>query len=195
MNILAKIELFTLKCAAINADIKQVLSKYDSGTDSDIGIADHLKDYIKQFDLDNRINVEKMAQYYSLFYMIENDIRSLISETLLETRGPDWWESSVPQAVKEEASKNKKREFEAGVTLRSTNDIDYITFGQLGEIIKSNWDAFAGMLSNQSALNRVIYSLNMSRGAIAHCGLLADDEIDRLKLNVKDWFRVLAGPT
>lgn len=79
--------------------------------------------------------------------------------------------------------------------MRSTNDIDYITFGQLGEIIKSNWDAFAGMLSNQSALNRVIYSLNMSRGAIAHCGLLADDEIDRLKLNVKDWFRVLAGPT
>ncbi len=136
-----------------------------------------------------------MAEYYKLFYMIENDIRSLISDTLEAVHGANWWNTCVPQAVQDEVAKNKKRESEAGITLRSERDLDYTTFGQLGDIIRANWSDFAGMLSNRSALGRVLHSLNMSRGTIAHCGLLAEDEIDRLKLNVKDWFRVLAGPS
>jgi hypothetical protein len=39
-----------------------------------------------------------------------------------------------------------------------------------------------------------MFSLNTLRGPIAHCGLLAEDEVDRLKLSVKDWFRLLEGP-
>ena len=29
------------------------------------------------------------------------------------------------------------------------------------------------------------------RGPIAHCSMLAEDEIVRLKLTVKDWFRLM----
>jgi len=66
---------------------------------------------------------------------------------------------------------------------------------QLGDIIRENWSDFAGMLSNPSAVARVLSGLNMLRGTIAHCGVLADDEVDRLKLAIRDWFRVLEGPT
>ena len=34
-------------------------------------------------------------------------------------------------------------------------------------------------------------SLNMLRGPIAHCCPLADDEVLRLQLTVKDWFRLM----
>jgi hypothetical protein len=135
-----------------------------------------------------------MSQYYELFYMLENDIRRIIAETLEDVHGPSWWDVCVDQPIKEEVERNKKREAEAGISLRSDADIDYTRFGQLGDIIKKNWADFAGMLSNQSALSRVIFQLNMLRAAIAHCGVLADDEVDRLKLTIKDWFRVLAGP-
>jgi hypothetical protein len=100
----------------------------------------------------------------------------------------------VSQGVKDEVKKNRGREAQAGVTLRSDDEIDYTTFGQLGDIIRENWIDFAGMLSNQSAVNRVFSALNMLRGTIAHCGVLAEDEVDRLKLAIRDWFRVLEGP-
>jgi hypothetical protein len=61
-------------------------------------------------------------------------------------------------------------------------------------LIRANWSDFAGMLSNQSAVSRVMSALNMLRGTIAHCGILAEDEVDRLKLAIRDWFRVLEGP-
>jgi hypothetical protein len=196
MTAVTEIELFILKCAVLNKDLRRVLNRFDETrrVDEAFGSDTSIREYILQFDLQNRINASNMAEYYKIFYMLENDIRRLISDTLEAAHGADWWNTCVPLPVKEEVAKNQKRELDAGIALRSENALDYTTFGQLGDIIRANWTDFAGMLSNQSALNRVLFSLNMSRGTIAHCGVLAEDEIDRLKLNVKDWFRVLAGP-
>jgi hypothetical protein len=136
-----------------------------------------------------------MAEHYKLFYMLENDIRRLIDDTLTEdNKGPDWWDKYAPDSAKAEYNGNQQREQEAGFTPRSDNPLDYVTFGQLGEIIRANYALFGGILSNQKAMGRVMFSLNNLRGPIAHCGLLAEDEIDRLKLTVKDWFRLLEGP-
>jgi hypothetical protein len=189
------IELFVLKCAAAQSDLRRVLAVFDESL-TQVGAPEDkdLADYINQFELGNRISARKMSEYYRIFYMIENDIRRIIAETLEAAHGPNWWDTSVDQPIKDEVERNKKREADAGISLRSENDIDYSTFGQLGDIIKQNWGDFAGMLSNQSALSRVLFQLNMLRAAIAHCGILADDEVDRLKLTIKDWFRVLAGP-
>jgi Swt1-like HEPN len=194
MSSLDQLELFVIKCAVIESDLRKALSEFSESALSKAEADDALSEYVSQFDIESRIRAKKMAQYYELFYMLENDVRRIISETLEEVHGPNWWASCVDQPVKDEVAKNKKREAEAGISLRSDADIDYTTFGQLGEIIKRNWVDFAGMLSNQSALSRVIFQLNMLRAAIAHCGVLADDEVDRLKLTIKDWFRVLAGP-
>lgn len=135
-----------------------------------------------------------MAEHYKLFYMLENDIRKLIDDTLIEAKGRDWWDAHAPNSAKEECKANQQRELEAAVTSRSENELDYISFGQLGEIMRAHWDLFGGILSNPKAMGRVMFSLNMLRGPIAHCGILAEDEVDRLKLAVKDWFRLLEGP-
>jgi hypothetical protein len=49
------------------------------------------------------------------------------------------------------------------------------------------------VLTSIKAVGRVMATLNTLRGPIAHCGLLAPDEIERLKLSVKDWSRLLSG--
>ena len=190
------IELFMLKCAVVQATLRSVLAEHsdpENFIESDF-IEDRLDPYIKQFDHQNRRNAARMSRYYEIFYMLENDIRRLIADTMEAAHGANWWDTNVPQSVKEEAKKNRTREAQAAVTARSEEEIDYITFGQLYDIIRDNWVDFAGMLSNQPAVSRVMSSLNMLRGTIAHCGVLADDEVDRLKLAIRDWFRVLEGP-
>ncbi|WP_412138685.1 Swt1 family HEPN domain-containing protein [Brevundimonas diminuta] len=67
--------------------------------------------------------------------------------------------------------------------------MDYTTFGELGEIIKSNWHDFTDIFQDIKALEKVIATLNVLRGPIAHCKPLAEDEVVRLHLSVRDWFR------
>ncbi|NKQ83420.1 hypothetical protein C3Y91_03315 [Rhizobium sp. UPM1133] len=59
--------------------------------------------------------------------------------------------------------------------------------------MRANWSDFAGMLRSVDSMNRALHGLNMLRGTIAHCGVLADDEVDRLQMSILHWFRVLEG--
>src|SRR5260370_21722090 len=118
----------------------------------------------------------------------------MIDETLTEVHGAGWWDRKAPPSAKDECKLNQKREREAGITSRSIRELDYISFGQLGDVIRANYADFGGILSNEGAMGRVMHALNLLRGPIAHCGVLAEDEVDRLKLAVKDWFRLREGP-
>jgi hypothetical protein len=185
------LELFMLKCASLK------IVSHDLGPQSSEAVTNRetVPDgMVAQFSKEVRDNAVRMSEYYKLFYMLENDIRKLIEDTLREAHGSDWWHTHAPNSAKEECKTNIQREVEAGFTNRSDSELDYISFGQLGDIIRHNWALFGGILSNQKALGRVMYSLNNLRGPIAHCGVLAEDEVDRLKLTLKDWFRLLEGP-
>ncbi|MBU0739968.1 MAG: hypothetical protein KJ981_14390 [Alphaproteobacteria bacterium] len=189
-----QIELFILKCASLKLAVDSTYSTANSRrlvVDEDAAV----KTSVAQFSAEVRENAVMMAEHYKLFYMLENDIRRLIDDTLTEEhKGSAWWEKYAPESAKAEYKANLQREQEAGFTPRSDNPLDYVTFGQLGDIIRTNYSLFGGILSNQKAMGRIMFSLNNLRGPIAHCGLLAEDEVDRLKLTVKDWFRLLEGP-
>lgn len=188
------IELYLLKCASLKIAVDNAQPQPSRSVVSNPASDKSVRPFLSQFSAELRQNAELMASYYKFFYMLENDMRKLIDDTLTERYGPQWWAEHVPTNVNDEYKTNQQREAEAGVTSRSDNPLDFISFGQLGEIIRFNWDIFGGMLSNQKALGRVMFGLNMLRGPIAHCGLLAEDEVERLKLTVKDWFRLLEGP-
>jgi Swt1-like HEPN len=130
-----------------------------------------------------------MAQHYTIFYCLENHIREIISGRLKEAHGAGWWSNAVPEAVRKNADSNQKREIASGITPRSTELIDYSNFGELGEIIKTNWDLFGDMFRDIRALEKILGSLNTLRAPIAHCKPLAEDEIVRLHLSMRDWFR------
>jgi hypothetical protein len=61
----------------------------------------------------------------------------------------------------------------------------------VSEIIKTNWDVFGDLFNSPKAVERVMSNLNTLRGPIAHCSPLAEDEIVRLRLSVRDWFRLM----
>jgi hypothetical protein len=193
---MADIELFLLKAGATNAQLRQALQ--EPGVALERSEIEHATDklvasHLEQVDGAIRNNANRMAEFYKIFYILENDIRNLVEQTLRDTFGEDWWDQSVPQFVRDNVKRIIDREIDEGLIARSDREIDYTNFGELGEILKSNWNSFAGIFSNTTinGVQRVVKKLNLARGPIAHCNLLAEDEVVRLKLTVRDWYKLM----
>jgi hypothetical protein len=149
------------------------------------------EDYYPQFAHALRQEAAQMGEHYEVFYCLEKTIRNLVASTLEGQHGENWWDTKVPESVRNNAQANMQKELDAGITLRSEDEIDYSNFGELGEIVKSNWNDFDAIFSSQKAFTKIMTSLNSLRAPIAHCCPLAEDEVARLRLTVKDWFRLM----
>ena len=148
-------------------------------------------EYYPQFEQTVRREAAEMAEHYELFYCLEQSIRKLITETLEESEGAGWWDTKVPPQIVADVKRLIQAEIDSGVSRRSDRSIDYTTFGQLSVIISSNWGLFVTIFKSPRAVEKVMSSLNLLRGPIAHCCPLSEDEVDRLRLAVKDWFRMI----
>ena len=185
-----RIKLFGMSHALVERE----LDKIEETLKIDLGRAvPDAKDesYYPQFDHALRVEAAKMGEHYELFYCLETSIRNLVAETLESAHGEAWWENCVPESVKSNVSTNIAREIDSGVTPRSDRDIDFTTFGELGEVVRSNWESFDTIFSSPKAFSKIMTSLNQLRGSIAHCCPLAEDEVVRLQLTVRDWFRLM----
>lgn len=147
----------------------------------------------EQFESDVRRDATTMSEYYEIFYCLEVSIRRLVESTLLEAEGPDWWQSTrIKDGFRTEVKNLRNKDAESGMTPRSDLELDYLTFGQLGEVITTNFDVFETVLNSKQAVSRIMNQLNQLRNPIAHCCVLAEDEKERLELVVRDWFRALS---
>lgn len=193
MSVESDLKLVHLANAMLDADLEKIETEFSI----DLGRADsdhqsHSEDaYYSQFEAAIRAEAASMAAHYEVFYCLENSIRSLVSSQLEVAKGEEWWEDCAPQGVKDNVKKNIEREQDAGVTLRSADPIDYTTFGELHDMIQSNWDAFGDMFNSRKGVTKVLSSLNVLRGPIAHCSPLAEDEVLRLQLALRDWYRLM----
>lgn len=148
--------------------------------------------FYPQFEQAVRAEAAEMSENYEVFYCLEQAIRNLITETLEEAEGIGWWNSArVSIEIKNDVSSLVRKERDNGITQRSEKMIDYTTFGQLSGLITSNWDLFEPTLKSRRGVERVMANLNLLRGSIAHCCPMQEDEKDRLRLAVKDWFRMI----
>lgn len=192
MNRNDAIKLFGLNSLTIESEVRRIEEQYAV----DLGHRGRIQKkrderYYPQFSERLRDEAAKMASNYVIFYCLENSIRELIVSRLSDPAefGDEWWTKGVPQGVRDNAEKNQKKEISAGVTPRSPEPIDYSNFGELGDIIKSNWTIFGDTFKDVRALERILSSLNTLRGPIAHCKVLSEDEELRLHLSLRDWFR------
>ena len=143
------------------------------------------------FDLDIRKSAKRMADFYIIYYSLENSVRRLVKETLKEQFGNDWWEQGIPQGIKTNVAAIQEDEKDSVMALRSTDDpLTYTNFGELIPIIESNWEFFSDKLRSKKALQQIMSQFNKTRNLIAHSCELQPDEVARLELLVKDWQRI-----
>ncbi len=187
------IKLFGITNQLIQHDLNQVEKEYAlnlrRGHRSTIETDEA---YYPQIESSIRAEAAQMAPHYEVFYSLETTIRRLVADSLEAAEGTDWWNGDyVPNQIKKDSEKRLKNERDTGTTPRSDEPLDYTTFGELGEIIKANWSTFGSIFSSVKAVEKVMANLNTLRGPIAHCSPLAEDEVVRLGLSVKDWFRLM----
>jgi hypothetical protein len=185
------IKLFGITNQFVEFDLDRVESKFEIDLGRKRKKDDKDNVYYPQFELAVRKEARSMSKHYEIFYCLEKSIRDLISTTLETAAGDTWWETKVNPNFREEVRKKIQRDIDSGVTPRSTEPIDFTTFGELGEIIKSNWDIFQTIFTSPKAVEKVMSNLNTLRGPIAHCSMLAEDEVTRLQISVRDWFRLM----
>jgi hypothetical protein len=192
MNKSEKIRLFRMTHQMVESDLDKIEKRFkiDLGREPQTKMGKD-EEYYPQFSEAVRQEAASMAEHYEVFYCLEQSIRDLVRDKLAAEVGSNWWDQAVPEPVKTNVDANITRERDSGITMRSTEKIDYTTFGELGEIVRANWAAFSDTFNSQKAFTKIMTNLNVLRAPIAHCCPLAEDEGVRLRLTVRDWFRLM----
>ncbi len=177
-NLMLETALIKLEDSGIEIGHKKVMTEDNTVVD------------LQMFDLETRNEALAMSEFYKIYYCLENTIRKLVRERLEELHGENWWDSKVSEAIITEVKKKQKEERDSTMTLRSDDPLDYTNFGELIDIINSNWTDFADTLRSPRAVQQTLSGFNRIRNVIAHSCKLSEDEILRLKLAVRDWFRI-----
>jgi hypothetical protein len=179
----------------IMTDLKDIESQHgiDLGLYPNATNTRKVQEY-EQFESELRGYAARMSEFYEVFFCLENSIRRLIKDIIIEAEGPDWWESDRvdEKNIRAPASRRHKKEVDNGITPRSEELVDYTTFGELSQLITDNWDIFDPIFSSQRAVSSITNQLTLLRGPIAHCNPTDELEQERLNLAVRSWFKLMS---
>lgn len=144
------------------------------------------------FGVDVRGEAMRMARVYSLLYCFENAVRALITERLLESHGNDWWAQCVPKKVQEfAATRQKDAQENSWLEGHSKDQLGFVQFGHLADIIIANWEDFSDLVPTQHWLKQRLDELERARNFIAHNRYLLPAEFQRIEMYVNDWNRMV----
>lgn len=138
----------------------------------------------------------KMARVYPYVYYFENSVRHLIMNILETKYGTNWWEEKVPADIKKEVSKRiAKEDIHRWHARRGAHNIFYSDMHDLYLIIVNNWADFKHLFPDQPWVKSRFDEVELSRNIMAHNNPLPDDEITRLKLDLKAWVKQISEST
>lgn len=132
-----------------------------------------------------------MARLYALLHCFENEVRSLIRDTLLEKEGPDWW-AKLSSRVRNHAESRQKTAFkDSWLEGEKEDSLGYVDFGMLATIMVEKWEYFESIIPSQHWLMQRMEELEKSRNFIAHNRMLLPSEFQRMYMYIADWNRVI----
>lgn len=131
-----------------------------------------------------------MQRSYRLLFVLENIVREFIREVLEEIDKEEWFDKRASREMKKKIADRKAAESRNNWhTGRNAHPIYYLDFGDLALLIQNHWDAFKGLIPDQSWVVSRLNDAERSRNVIAHTNLLSDEEVVRLEMHVRDWVR------
>lgn len=183
------LQLFSMRNLLLESDLAK-LENSGINIDHSKGIEKSELVDIELFESDIIQSAKTMADFYVLYYAFENSVRRLISGRLSEKYGMNWWDTNVPEGVKNNVKDKQSKEKDTVMSIRSEDPLTYTNFGELIDILNKNWVDFSDSIRSQKAMQQILGQFNLIRNTIAHSCELNEDEILRLKLLVKDWLRI-----
>jgi hypothetical protein len=150
-----------------------------------------LSEALSPFNVNTRNNALEMARLYAVLHCFENEVRTLIRETLEEKEGTDWVEK-LPKKAKEFAESRQKAAIDDSWLEGEKSDVlGFVDFGHLSGIIVEKWPLFENIIPSQHWLKQRMEELEKTRNFIAHNRMLLPSEFQRIYLYIADWNKVV----
>jgi hypothetical protein len=130
MSLLEDIKLFGMHNLLLETDLKKL---EESGIQIDHSRTIRQSEIVdvELFEGDILQEARRMADFYALYYSLDNSIRRLISERLSEKHGPNWWLTQVSEGIRKEVEKKQREEKDTTMSIRSEDPLAYTNFGEL----------------------------------------------------------------
>jgi hypothetical protein len=133
----------------------------------------------------------RAAFVYKLFFVYENYLRELVMAVLTEKYHAEWWEKIDPNTRKDVAELQEKEETKQWMALESRDQLALVTYPQLLAIMEHCWkDVFEPVVRDKQLILEA-RRVGHLRNAICHMTDIPDEEVDRVKQLLRDWFRVV----
>lgn len=133
----------------------------------------------------------RACEVYRYLFVFESYLRDLVKEILSEGC-ENWWDEKNPADVKEEVDKAQKtEEVKSWMALGIREKIALTTYPQLFSIMDYRWkEDFAEIVKDKQLIQAARHITHM-RNAICHMTDIPDEEVNRVKQVMRDWFRVV----
>lgn len=132
------------------------------------------------------------AESYRLLFVFEGYLRDFVLDVLSRDPAVPWWDR-VPKDVQEEVTRlEQTEEAKSWMALGSRDKSALLTYPQLLRVMEHAWkDGFDDTVRDKTLLQeaRLIGHL---RNTICHMTEIPEEETDRIRQTMRDWFRVVA---
>lgn len=131
------------------------------------------------------------SEPYRLFFVFERYLRDAVVETLSKDGTEEWWPKVDPSIQQEVLKLEETEEVKAWMALGARDRSALLTYPQLLTIIDKNWKDFFQDLLRDKALVQEGRWISHIRNAVCHMSTVPDEELERVRQVMRDWFRVL----
>jgi len=150
-----------------------------------------LYEALAPFGVKRRNNALEMARLYALLFCFENEIRTLIRDTLAEKLSPNWLDE-ISTNIKKFAENRQNTAFkDSWLEGEKTDILGFVEFGHLAQIIINHWEHFDDIIPSQHWLKQRMDELEKVRNFIAHNRMILPSEFQRVYMYIADWNRVI----
>jgi hypothetical protein len=128
---------------------------------------------------------------YKLFFFFENYLRELVTAVMAEKYQAAWWDRVEPNVKKDVAELQEKEDTKQWMALQPRDQLALVTYPQLLLIIEHCWkEVFEPVVRDKQLISEA-RRIGHLRNAICHMTDIPDEELDRVKQLMRDWFRMV----
>jgi hypothetical protein len=136
----------------------------------------------------------EMSVVYAAIAAFENSARAFIKKRLLEEVGDNWWEECVPEGRRKKAESQRDEENKIRWhAKRGESLLEYTELEDLAAILTTKPDYFTPFVSSIDWAKNIFKTVERSRNIIMHSGYMESEDVERLRVVLRDWLNQIGG--
>jgi hypothetical protein len=134
----------------------------------------------------------RAAEGYKLFFVFENYLRDLVVDVLSKEDAENWWAKVPPDVQGDVAKLEETEEAKRWMALGSRDKSALLTYPQLLRVMDHCWNqGFDDLLRDKTLLQQA-RAIGHLRNTLCHMTEIAEEEMERIRQTMRDWFRMVA---